>query len=91
MNWMVVANSCVVPSLIYTFAYFCASQVVHSDYNHDLSGGTVAYTIDVAHIRVWCICEGNNTFQKEDIALSRFVSRGCDMNMHALRVYLFYS
>jgi hypothetical protein len=37
----------VVPSLIYTFAHFCASQVVHSDYTHDLSGGTVIYTIDV--------------------------------------------
>eukprot|EP00978_Attheya_sp_CCMP212_P008575 scaffold20150_cov42-Attheya_sp.AAC.1 len=26
--------------------------------------------------------EGNHTFQKEDIAFSSFVSRGCDMNMH---------
>ena len=33
----------------------------------------------------------NYTFKKEDIALSSFVTRGCDTNTRALRVYLFYS
>ena len=35
--------------------------------------------------------EGNNTFKKEEIALSSFVSRGCDTNTRALRVISFYS
>jgi hypothetical protein len=35
--------------------------------------------------------EGNNTFQKENVAFSSFVSRGCDTNIPASHVCSFYS